>query len=203
MPRKTKTKQSNKTILIIAEGQTEQIYFSEIKSIEKIAGITIIPKLAKHSDLYSILNKALSEKRGKIYDEIWCVFDRDIFISNNLPLKLKKKLHQAQEKGINFADSLPAFEIWFLLHYEMPNRYYTKQDELIKQLQKHISQYEKKQKYLNKAKLYSNLKPRLNDAISNSKTLEKRNNSNSDNQSSFCNVYRLFENLKINNNYNN
>ena len=44
MLRKTRKIQSNKTVLIVVEGATELNYFSEMKAVERIPGITVIPK---------------------------------------------------------------------------------------------------------------------------------------------------------------
>ena len=117
MPRKTGKIQSNKTFLIVAEGKTEQLYFSEIKSIERIPGITIIPQQAKHSSLDSIFKTALAEKKSKVYDSVWCVFDYDTILEKGISEQTKKLKTQVEKCEIYIADSLPAFEIWFLLHY--------------------------------------------------------------------------------------
>ena len=59
MPRKTNKIQSHATILLVLEGQTEQFYFSEMRIVERIPGITIIPKMAQHSDLYHVLKNVV------------------------------------------------------------------------------------------------------------------------------------------------
>lgn len=50
--------------------------------------------------------------RGKAYDQIWCVFDRDEhpnFVST---------IDLAARHGIRLAMSNPCIELWFLLHFE-------------------------------------------------------------------------------------
>ncbi len=191
MARKTAKLQSNKTILIIVEGKTEQIYFSEMKSSERIPGITIIPKLAKHSALEHILNLALEEKKQQVYDSIWCVFDRDT-IPEKISKEMENKITKAKDNEINFADSLPSFEIWFLLHYKKPKLHYKDQKELIKDLKNHIIDYKKEQKWLNQKKLYSKLKELHNIAMKNSEALDKQRRK----QDSLCNVYKLFQEIQ-------
>ena len=99
------------TILIIVEGTTELNYFSEMKTVEIIPGIIVIPKQTKYSSVASIFKTAFGEQKTKLYDVIWCVFDCDT-ISKTTPYeKLEKLKRQAAQKNIHIADSLPAFEI--------------------------------------------------------------------------------------------
>ena len=195
MPRKTGKIKSQKTILIVVEGYTEKIYFSQMKSAERIQGVTIIPRLAKHSSLISILDTAIKEFEGRIYDSIWCVFDRDILLSSNVSNELALKLKQATSLGIKFADSLPSFEIWFLLHFELPKKYYKNQEMLIKDLKNYIQNYEKNSDWFIKTNLYAMLRKLLNIAKTNSKILEKRNADSFDFNASMCNVYKLFDEI--------
>ena len=192
MPRKTGKIQSNKTFLIIVEGEIEYRYFSEMKSIERIPGITIIPKQAKHSSLDSIFKTALAEKKSKVYDSVWCVFDYDTILEKGISEETKKLKTQVEKCGIYIADSLPSFEIWFLLHYIMPQKYYKDQSAVIKEFQKHFCNYEK-----GMPKIYSKLQSFTNIAIQNSYALIKRNQEYQDNKASFCNIYKIFEALEI------
>ena len=70
MPRKTHKIKSKKTILLIVEGYTEKIYFSQMKFVENNQNVTIIPRMAKHSSLVTILETAIKEAKEKIYDSI-------------------------------------------------------------------------------------------------------------------------------------
>lgn len=162
MPRKTHKIKSKKTILLIVEGYTEKIYFSQMKFVENNQNVTIIPRMAKHSSLITILETAIKE---------------------------------AKRFDIQFADSLPAFEIWFLLHYVLPKQYYKNQDELITELQKHINNYNKDINWLSKENLYTKLKPLVLNAIDNSIRLEQRNLANQTNETSMCNVYKLIKSI--------
>ena len=196
MSRKTKKLKSNKTILIVAEGTTEKIYFSQMKSVERILGITIIPRQAKHSSLEAVLDTAIKEAKESIYDSIWCVFDRDILLGPRNTPDLQAKLQQAKSLGILFADSFPAFEIWFLLHFVLPQQHYSGQKELIKELEKHIKGYTKNNDWLIKAKLYTGLRPFLPVAKENSLILAKRNGKNKSPDCSMCNVFKLFDEIE-------
>lgn len=181
MPRKTNKKKPNRTILLVVEGQTEKEYFSDLKNSEKLLSVTIIPKIASHSSVSNILESAIRESKYRIYDSIWCVFDRDTKVTK----KAEHLESQAVKKGIKIADSLPAFEIWFLLHYTMPQYSYSKQDKLIEELKKYIPNYVKGRSM----KTYSLLKSKLDCAMKNAKDLESKT------YETFCNVHKILENI--------
>jgi hypothetical protein len=191
MPRKTNKIQSHATILLVLEGQTEQLYFSEMRIIERIPGITIIPKMAQHSDLYHVLKNAKIENETGVYDSIWCIFDTDTLIKNSISSELAKLIGKCKDLGIKFADSFPAFEIWFLLHYEIPKITYTNQNEVIKSLLKYISDYSKEKKWIESKHLYSFLKDLQKSAITRAKELESKDFDSL--YKSYCNVYKVIE----------
>lgn len=103
---------------------------------------------------------------------------------------------EAEKLKIHFADSLPAFEIWFLLHYEMPKHFYENQNEAIKDLQKHIADYSKTTKWLSCAELYSKLNPQLENAIANSVKLAEMNAKLDSQDGTRCNVHKLFGEIR-------
>ena len=193
MPRKTNRIQSNTTILLVLEGQTEQLYFSEMRIIERIPGITIIPKMAQHSDLFHVLKNAKTENETGAYDSVWCVFDTDTLITNKISPELTELIENCKNAGIKFADSFPAFEIWVLLHYEMPKLTYNNQNEVIKSLLKHISDYSKERRWIESKHLYSFLRDLQDLAIKRSKVLEEKKSDSI--KASYTNVYKVIEEI--------
>ncbi len=196
MPRKTGKLKGNKTFLLVVEGFTEQIYFSDVKTTRRIPGITINPKIAKHSDLSTILRTAIREYNTNAYDSVWCVFDRDTITEQGMSDDLKKQYNTALDLGIQFADSMPAFEVWFLLHFAMPSPFYISQDGVIKDLRKYISDYSKEQAWLSSAKLYSKLEPYFDAAEKRAIELDKKKSDSGDETTTFSHVYKLFKELK-------
>lgn len=190
MPRKTNKVQSNKTILIVVEGQTEFIYFSEMNIFERIPGITILPKTASHSDIGHVLETALKENDSGVYDSIWCVFDRDTFEQDNIDGKMARLLNKVLSKGIMVADSMPSFEVWFLSHYQRPRFYYNDQDAVIEELRKYIVDYSKDRKWLERKNLYRLLKQNQSIAVENCSTLEELIK-DYDERCTCCNVHNL------------
>lgn len=74
-----------------------------------------------HGPPMSLVNRAADAKRtalreeahgrGRAYDEVWCVFDRDEH--PDIPQALDK----ASANGIGIVLSDPCIEIWFVLHF--------------------------------------------------------------------------------------
>lgn len=194
MPRKTGKLSANKTFLIVVEGATENIYFNDVRAKGHIAGVTINPKQSKHSDVGTVLKTALDKQKSEVFDSIWCVFDRDT-IANGISSKLENQYREALKKGIHFADSFPAFEVWFLLHYGMPKQFYNSQDDAIEDLRKHIPDYTKNQEWLTSASLYSKLKPYFDKAMENAAKLDMRSSITANPKSTITHVHKLFEEL--------
>src|SRR5690554_2365163 len=194
MARKVKTKDQFKTILVLVEGKTEQIYFSQLRSYEYLVGLNLQPKLAKQSNPYHILKAALAAKEENVYDFIWCVFDKDI-LDKTKPKDFDQLYETALRENINFAESLPCFEVWLLLHFVLPKRFYTNPKNVESELCEHLKGYCKDTKWLQKSKIYDILKIHQSKAIENSKALSKTNNQNPNLKATFSNVYKLVENI--------
>ncbi|MCP4107279.1 MAG: RloB domain-containing protein [Desulfobacteraceae bacterium] len=58
--------------------------------------------------------KEEAKRENKPYNQVWCVFDRDSFPSQNF----NRAIQLARSKKIRCAYSNEAFEIWYLLHFE-------------------------------------------------------------------------------------
>ncbi len=194
MARKIKTRKQNKTILLIVEGKTEQIYFSQLKSYERLVGLTLKPKLIKNSSPYYILKEALEAQKENVYDFIWCVFDKDV-LSTTKPRDFDLLYARAEKKKINFAESLPCFEVWLLLHFILPAKYFANAEAVEIELCKHLKGYCKESKWLQRSEIYNILKKHQKTAISNAKILSDRNLKNSASNASFSDIFKLIESI--------
>lgn len=192
MARKVNTKLQKKTILLVVEGATEQKYFLQLKNYERLQGINIIPKLPKHSSPTHIMNEAIKNFDDDLYDSVWCVFDRDV-CKDNLPKDFESVYQKATKIGIRFAESLPCFEVWFLLHYMIPNRHYETCKDVEIQLCKKIKGYCKESKWLERSQIYKILKEYQPNAIKNAKRVEQNNNDSETFNATFTNVHKLIE----------
>ena len=192
MPRKTGTIKSNKTFLLVVEGETEYKYFEELKQSKKIKGVTVKVAKAKHSQLEFIFQTALSAQESKVYDSIWCVYDYDVVSKNVISENAKRLKQSIRNRRICIADSYPEFEIWLLLHYTIPKTDCNK-NELIEELKKYLPSYKKAMNGV--CSQLEKTGASIQIAITNSKTLAKRNEGNKNKDVSFCNVYKIFEEL--------
>lgn len=103
--------------LIVCEGEkTEPNYFLKFP-ISKNSVITV---KGVGANTESLVRKAIElrdeakEMDDTIYDEIWCVFDRDSFSAKNFNAAFKL----AAQNGIEIAYSNEAFELWYVLHFQ-------------------------------------------------------------------------------------
>jgi hypothetical protein len=111
--RSANKKQIRELILIVCEGsKTEPNYFKGFQ-------LTNVDVHGTGSNTLSVVQKAIDLKRearkmGKIYDQVWCVFDRDSFT----PARFNDALQLANNNSFSVAYSNEAFELWYILHYE-------------------------------------------------------------------------------------
>lgn len=199
MARAKKNKPVKNNLLLVVEGTTEKIYFERLKGLERYATLRIKPDLPKHSNLQSLLEYAKKEQKSGAYDYVWLVFDRDVLLTQNLPkttLDLINNPEKLKSQGIDIADSMPCFEIWFLLHYCLAKQTYQKQDKLIEELCKHIPNYCKNQEWLAKNDIYAMLKDKIDTALKNSETLRERNKKVDSSDYSMCNVDLLITEIQ-------
>ena len=199
MARQSKNKHTNTSILLVVEGTTEKIYFERLKGLERYSSLKIRPELPKHSDLTTLLAYAKKEQKSGVYNYVWLLFDRDILLTQNIQkstLELINNPEKLKGQGINIADSMPCFEIWFLLHYCLPKQTYQNQDKLIEELCKHIPNYSKNQEWLDKNDIYAMLKEKVDTALENSETLRARNKDSDSSDYSMCNVDLLIREIQ-------
>jgi len=192
--RRIQPRKQNTTILLLVEGETEQIYFSQLRSFERLAGITVIPKLAKRSSPIHIMKEAINAFDVDAYDFVWCVFDRDVLDATK-PADFDEVYHQAKAMGIRFAESLPCFEVWFLLHFSVPSKYYANASAVENELCRHLQGYCKETWWLRRSELYGSLKQFQSTAIDNAKKIVEVNTRNPDPNATFSEVYTLIESI--------
>ena len=78
------------------------------------------------------------------------VFDADVSQRNDQEHQLVERMKSkyANNKAVLFCDSLPSIEYWFLLHYKDVGRPFNTCDEVVRELKKHITQFDKNEKFL-------------------------------------------------------
>lgn len=106
-PRKVNTKRMLKVLLIVCEGEkTEPLYFSQFKIPKEIITIEGVG-----ANTITLVKQAIKQKA--MYDQAWCVFDRDSFPKENI----NKAVDLARANKIKIAFSNECFELWYILHF--------------------------------------------------------------------------------------
>ncbi|MDR2607090.1 MAG: RloB family protein [Treponema sp.] len=176
--------------LILVEGNTERIYFEELWNCNPRPGFTIKLKKAKHGNPGPLVQEAMRERAEGVYNFIWCVYDCDVFQYSDMK-SFEIIYKKAVKEGIQFAESMPSIEAWFVLHYQKPQKFYQGKDGVIKDLQKYIPDYCKEQRWQEK-NLYSSLKSRQHDAFLNVKSFELISHKNQDSSTSIHKLVKIF-----------
>lgn len=107
-----------KRYLIVCEGEkTEPNYFKSYKLLLP-KGIVDIDIIGEGDNTLNIVNKVIeirNSNEGLPYDECWAVFDKDSFPNE----RFNNAVFLAKKEGIGCAYSNEAFELWYLLHFEL------------------------------------------------------------------------------------
>ena len=170
-PRGVKNRKQKVVYLFIAEGQnkTETLYFSHYQSNGRYYNIIFV-KAGSSTDAKS-LYKTISlrwKKEGLNYaagDRAFIIVDIDN--DKDKVEKLKAIIKSNSNPGIQFIVSNPTFEIWFLLHHKYTTKYFEDGAAVIKELRKHLPEYEKN------SDVYPLLEEKLENALKNAQKLEK------------------------------
>lgn len=107
--RGTRSRSPRPRFLIVCEGEkTEPYYFDDLRGRipGKVKGLGESPvRVVKHT---------IKLMKENDYEQVWCVFDRDVFPEENF----NKALRLAEKHGIKVAYSNQAFELWYVLHFK-------------------------------------------------------------------------------------
>ena len=179
--------QKNRSVTILGEGLTEQYYFTHIRTLFDYH-YTIKP--------YYFSVTSLTEMGKKIAEAITdggiaiAVFDADVTNRNEAERKKLESIRKkyTTKKNVVLCDSMTSIEYWFLLHFENTNRYFKDSNATEQELKKHITDYEKKVKFLQNNKWVSDMcaDGKLETATIRAKTFGHNGESYSD-------IYKAFE----------
>lgn len=122
-PNKVKRRKRKPIVYIICEGkETETLYFKHFRSRNCLVDIIPIPskhKAAEHMVKHAKSLISQADYYPKDGDQLWCVFDCD----DNKDFELQAAISYSEKHGYKIAYSNPAFEYWYLLHFEKRNGY--------------------------------------------------------------------------------
>ncbi|WP_332649635.1 RloB family protein [Lysinibacillus sp. 54212] len=102
-----------KTILIYCEGETERIYFEQMRILKRSKMVSVKIKNVKRSAL-KLAQHAYRDSSYQPFDEVWIVFDKD-----DLSEKQLEEVNDfCRNHSIHIGYTNEAFELWLLLHFE-------------------------------------------------------------------------------------
>lgn len=159
--RKAFLREPRERILIVCEGErTEPQYFKAFQLTNvKIVGTGYnTDSLVNYS--LELQNEAIKNKEK--FDQVWCVFDRDSFPSQNY----NNAFIIAAQNGISIAYSNEAFELWYLLHHHYYDSALSRTDYISKLDGLFGYRYQK-----NSPNIYEDLKSKQHIAIRNAEKL--------------------------------
>jgi hypothetical protein len=144
--------------LVVCEGEkTEPNYF---RSFRVPKDVVVVRGLGDNT--LTLVKKALELRRDDDYDQVWCVFDRDDFPTQNF----NAAVELARHNGLHVAYSNEAFELWYLLHFNYHDTAISRHDYITK-LSKLLGRPYAK----NSEMMYAELEGRQADAIRNAHRL--------------------------------
>ncbi|MGC3979399.1 MAG: RloB domain-containing protein [Paludibacteraceae bacterium] len=91
----------------------------------------------------------------------------------------------------------PCLEFWFLLHNKETSKYFATYTDLEKELKKHLSDYQKTEKYFKNPRqdIYQRLKPLSGKAIKNATLIGKFNFDNM--QKGISEMFKIFDEFQL------
>ena len=116
LTRKISVRAIKQSFLIVCEGRnTEPEYFNAFRLTS-----AQVRAVGKGLGTVNLVREAVSvrqeeQRKGKIYDQYWVVFDKDDFPDSDF----NEAVRLAEAEGFRVAYSNQAFEFWFILHYQL------------------------------------------------------------------------------------
>jgi len=199
LKRQKNKRESYDVILIICEGaKTERFYFNGLCKEYNLSNANIIIVSGKKTCPSQIVDEAVEKNKINNYDRIYCVFDKDHHVKYKEAVLKVENINKSKKYPPFFAiTSVPCFEYWLLLHFELTTRPYiqvqknrkSSGDQLKSDLRKYIKNYH--EGYEN---AFDETKKNVKTAIKNAKNVEKQQTStNTDNPTT--KVHQLVEYL--------
>ena len=194
MARTSKHQLQRDTVAIVGDGQTERIYFSDVRDTDRPVNLSIFPDYPRRIGNY----KGVLDRAGSLvgnYNRIYALVDVDKIIQDQKQTAYARDKMTAEAAGIIVLENNPCFEMWLLLHFMHTGKLFTGCNEVAAQLRGNgkIPDYEKSEKFLRNARLYKSYKSQLIEkAIPNAKRLET-NRTDRDPLYPRAEIFRFFE----------
>ena len=182
---------------IIGAGITEQWYFKHLQALRGY-NVKIKSCYCGRENAFELDKRVDDVLEGQGFAIV--VFDADVAQRNDKERQLveRMKTKYANNKDVLVCDSLPSIEYWFLLHYKDAGRLFKTSNEVVEEIKKYNSQFDKSEKFLRKDSWVKDLcdGKRLCQAIERCKQQEDKVNRGE--SVSYSKVYKAIELLEKN-----
>lgn len=162
MARTIRSRPDRTTVAIVGDGQTERIYFADLRDTDRPKNLAIFPDYPRRiGNFKGVLDRAIS--LTDTYSRVYALIDMDK-VYHDYSLQAYNTLKaEAQATGVIVLENNPCFEIWLLLHFVYTGRLFTNCNEVSAMLQHNdrIPQYNKSERFLVNARLYHSHKERI------------------------------------------
>lgn len=175
MGRERKLINVRESVALVGDGETERIYFSDVKQTDRPKSLTLAPDFPKKLGSYrGVLDRAMQliENHSRVY----ALIDMDKIIQDHQQDKYREYKIRAENNGITVLENNPCFEVWFLLHFIDIGKNFSNCNEVSGEIRRknYIPGYNKSEKFLTAARLYGTHKEKLiSIAMKNAASLEK------------------------------
>jgi hypothetical protein len=162
------------TVAIVGDGQTERIYFADVRDTDRPDNLTILPQQPRTIGNYEgVLDRATALVED--YDCVYALIDMDKILQDKQDNTYEAAKTKALKAGVIVLENNPCFEMWILLHFENTARAFNDCASVEKRIRDHyIANYDKSQRFLVSKRLYHSYKDRIQShAIPNSALLER------------------------------
>ena len=130
MARKAQQRPAKPKIAIIGDGETEKIYFSDVKDTDRPEDIDLFPALpSKKGDYAKVLGSAIG--LAEQYTRVFALVDKDTVIQDGHLKDYVTTKAAAEAKGVIVLEIGPCFEFWLLLHFVATIRSFTRCNEVV------------------------------------------------------------------------
>jgi len=177
----------NKVVLIITNGETEEIYFHNFK--KENTNVKIEIRQDAGSDPITLIKFSIRIKGEYDADRVYCVYD----VNNTSEESLSEAKNRASKHDMITCVSNPCFELWYLLHFGYSTCHFNSYDDIKVELLGHLPDYYKTKD------IHGMIQDNQQVAISRAKDLAKHHKNMGNTLIRDCNpstqIYEVFEYL--------
>lgn len=193
MARSKKGLQTRYSVAIVGDGETERIYFDNVRDADRPSNLKIFPDAPRKIGTYKGVLARAEELKDDGYDRVYALIDMDKVISDRQQAAYQTAKSTSIAKGVIILENNPCFEVWLLMLFRYTTKLFKDCDSVGAALKEHIPSYNKSEKFIIRAKLYERFKDQIiAQGIPNAKKLEV-NRAMQDQLYPRAQVYEFFE----------